>query len=147
MLIDAHTQVTATLTVSGATLLVMTICLVGGGYVRECTGQHAGTGPGAITVTALRTHITAEPHRESATPPEPDAPESREYVGRHRLHESHPDHGAPLEPPRPQQPNPCRPVNNHIPCGLISGNSLKNPRRCEYVRAGPSDTRPGTGDR
>ncbi len=147
MLIDAHTQVVATLTVSGSTLLAMMICLVGGGYVRECTGQHAATGSEAITVTALRDHIAAEPHRESATPPEPDAPESDEYVGRHRLHRSHPDHGAPPGPRRPQRPKPCRPVNNHIPCGLVSRNSLKNPRRCEYVQARPRDTRPGTGDR
>lgn len=121
MLADTHAQIMVTLTVSGATLLVMAV-FIGGGYVRDCSGQHAGAGPGATTVAHIQAHLTAEAARRPVTPkaaPHPEAPD--EYTGRHRLPESHPDHGVPLDTPRQKSnPNPCQAVDNWVPCGLIT---------------------------
>ncbi|MBA8822995.1 hypothetical protein FHX42_000324 [Saccharopolyspora lacisalsi] len=121
MLIDAHTQVLATLTVFGAALLVMA-AIVARGHLRGSTGRHSG--PDTVTVAHIRDTLAAEvtrgfitrhQRRALRTASGPGVPE--DYVGRHRLPESHPDHGIPLDLPGK---NPCRPGDNWIPCGQVT---------------------------
>ncbi|MEV0088343.1 hypothetical protein [Saccharopolyspora sp. NPDC050642] len=59
----------------GAGVLALVLCFTAAGYVRNCSGQHAGAGDGATTVRQLQDLIAAEARRHAAA----------EYVGRHRL--------------------------------------------------------------
>lgn len=62
-------------TAVGAGALLLLMCHIALGYVRNCSGQHAGAGDGATTVWQLRDSLVAEAQWRAAA----------EYVGRHRL--------------------------------------------------------------
>ncbi|MBA8827700.1 hypothetical protein FHX42_005105 [Saccharopolyspora lacisalsi] len=75
----AHAQILGSLAVSGTSVLVVATALVAFGYVRDCSGQHAGAGPGATTVAHIQAALAAETARGS-TPPKAVA----HHPGRHR---------------------------------------------------------------
>ncbi len=72
----AHAQVLGSLAASGTAVLVIATALVAFGYVRDCSGQHAGAGPGATTVAHIQAALAAE------TSPPSEAVTQR--PGRHR---------------------------------------------------------------
>ncbi|SDX86660.1 hypothetical protein SAMN05216215_101697 [Saccharopolyspora shandongensis] len=63
--------------VVGAGPLLLALCYVAAGYVRSCSGQHAGAGQGATTVRQIQNSLAAEAESRFA----------QEYIGRHRLRE------------------------------------------------------------
>ncbi|MEV0702106.1 hypothetical protein AB0I53_29910 [Saccharopolyspora sp. NPDC050389] len=63
--------------VAGAGTLLLVLCYIATGYLRSCSGQHAGAGQGATTVWQIQNSLAAEAERRFA----------QEYIGRHRLRE------------------------------------------------------------
>ncbi|MEU6270473.1 hypothetical protein [Saccharopolyspora shandongensis] len=61
----------------GAGTLLLVLCYMAAGYVRSCSGQHAGAGEGAMTVWQIQNSLAAEAESRFA----------QEYIGRHRLRE------------------------------------------------------------